>query len=86
MAISFFPLQNPLQTNENISYCGGIEEWSIIFHGVALAYKWFHNRLRNFSSGHTSKMAASMVAIICTQSDSHVTTVTWEIKDLGLSQ
>ena len=44
-----------------------------------------HNRLRSFASGHTGKMAAS-IATINTQTDSHVTTVTWEIKVPGPSR
>ena len=39
--------------------------------------KWFHNRLLSFAPGHAGKMAASMAAAICTQTDCHVTTVTW---------
>ena len=45
-----------------------------------------HNRLRRFAPGHTGKMAESMVAAICTQTDSNVTRATWEIKVPGPSQ
>ena len=46
--------------------------------------KWFQISLRSFAFGHTEKMAAFYRGHLYT--DSHVITVTWEIKNPGPSQ